>query len=297
MKTVQGAISFPLRDKIFSRAIFLGITAAFVVGGFFVANFALAADTAVLGVTQISAVQTFATADGTFTNGWRWVFDVTVPTSETILKMKFADWISGSNSIPAGSNIQFYSTQSSNASDAAHAVAITAANNYSGEMDLINNSSSDLNSTQAGRQIQVTVEARVPVGSAGGSYSTSYGIKSLPDTTAPVITLLGITPMTIEGGSIYTDAGATALDNVDGNVTLLIAVVGLPVNTSILGSHTITYDVSDSVGNPATQVTRTVNVVDIAAEAAAETAVVAYESAPISTLEEVAAAEALKAPA
>ncbi len=39
------------------------------------------------------------------------------------------------------------------------------------------------------------------------------------DTTAPVITLLGSDPVTVEVGTTYTDAGATATDIGDGNLT------------------------------------------------------------------------------
>lgn len=81
------------------------------------------------------------------------------------------------------------------------------------------------------------------------------------DTTKPVITRLGSSPVTVEGGSTYTDAGATATDNIDGNITSSIVTVN-PVNTSVVGTYTVTYNVSDAAGNNATQVTRTVNVVD-----------------------------------
>lgn len=82
----------------------------------------------------------------------------------------------------------------------------------------------------------------------------------IPDTTAPVITLLGTSPIDVVQGSAYTDAGATALDNIDGNITSNITVVN-PVNTAVLGTYTVTYNVSDAALNAATQVTRTVNVV------------------------------------
>ncbi len=82
------------------------------------------------------------------------------------------------------------------------------------------------------------------------------------DSTLPVITLSGSSPVTVEAGSAYTDAGATALDNYDGDLTSSIVTGGLPINTNILGAHTVTYDVTDSNGNAAIQVTRTVNVVD-----------------------------------
>ncbi|MBQ4820606.1 immunoglobulin-like domain-containing protein [Aquimarina sp. MMG016] len=81
------------------------------------------------------------------------------------------------------------------------------------------------------------------------------------DTTPPVITLLGNATETVEAGSTYTDAGATASDNVDGDITANIVTVN-PVNTSIPGVYTVTYNVSDAVGNAATEVTREVTVVD-----------------------------------
>src|SRR3989475_2091443 len=83
----------------------------------------------------------------------------------------------------------------------------------------------------------------------------------LPDTTPPVITLLGSNPVTVQVGSTYTDAGATATDNIDGILTPSITVSN-SVNTTVAGTYTVTYNVSDKAGNAATQVTRTVNVVN-----------------------------------
>ena len=81
------------------------------------------------------------------------------------------------------------------------------------------------------------------------------------DTTAPVITLLGDVTVTIEVGATYTDAGATATDNYDGDLTSSIVTVST-VNPAIVGVYTVTYNVSDTNGNTAA-VTRTVNVVDV----------------------------------
>jgi len=80
------------------------------------------------------------------------------------------------------------------------------------------------------------------------------------DTSSPEITLLGDNPMTIEVGSTFTDPGATALDNYDGDLTSSIVVSG-SVDTSTIGSYTLTYDVTDASGNAAVSLTRTVNVV------------------------------------
>ena len=84
----------------------------------------------------------------------------------------------------------------------------------------------------------------------------------LPDTTPPVITLKGASTLVIVLDATYTDPGATATDDVDGDLTAFIVVGGDTVDTSASGSYTVTYDVSDTAGNPAAQVTRTVNVVD-----------------------------------
>jgi hypothetical protein len=108
-----------------------------------------------------------------------------------------------------------------------------------------------------------------------GSYSVTYDVSdaagnpaiqktrtvNVLDTEAPIITLLGVNPASVNQGATYTDAGATALDNVDGNITGNINIAGT-VNTVTPGTYTITYDVSDAAGNPAIQITRVVNVVD-----------------------------------
>jgi hypothetical protein len=85
------------------------------------------------------------------------------------------------------------------------------------------------------------------------------------DTAVPVITLTGEEIVTIEVGSTYIDAGATATDNYDDDTALSanINTVNI-VDTDIVASYTLTYNVSDSNGNSAVQVTRTVNVVDTA---------------------------------
>ena len=76
------------------------------------------------------------------------------------------------------------------------------------------------------------------------------------DTTPPVITLGGSDPAFVLINGTYTDAGATAFDIVDPNVTVVTG--GLPIDTSVLGSNTVTYDAADSANNQAIQVTRTV---------------------------------------
>jgi len=78
------------------------------------------------------------------------------------------------------------------------------------------------------------------------------------DTTAPVITLNGGN-VTLTVGDTYSDAGATANDNVDGDITANIQTSG-SVDTTTAGTYTITYAVSDAAGNAANTVSRTVTV-------------------------------------
>jgi len=85
-----------------------------------------------------------------------------------------------------------------------------------------------------------------------------------PLNDAPFLTLLGISPVVVEGGSVYSDAGATAFDIEDGNITPSIVVTG-SVNTSAIGTYTLTYNVQDSGGLLAMPVSRVVNVVDTTA--------------------------------
>jgi hypothetical protein len=90
---------------------------------------------------------------------------------------------------------------------------------------------------------------------------------TVQDTVAPILSLVGNAIETVECASAYVDDGATATDTCDDDsaVTAAIQVSGLPINTQQKGPHTITYTVSDSEGNAATPITRTVNVVDTTA--------------------------------
>ncbi len=82
-----------------------------------------------------------------------------------------------------------------------------------------------------------------------------------PDTTAPVITLTGSATINLEVGDTYNELGATATDDTDGDLTSSIVVTGT-VDTSVVGTYIVYYNVSDAAGNAATQVTRTVIVSD-----------------------------------
>ena len=83
------------------------------------------------------------------------------------------------------------------------------------------------------------------------------------DTTAPVITLTDDTVAGNTGvvGTAYTDPGATATDNVDTSVDVVLGGDTLDINT-VAGTYLITYDATDTAGNGAVQVERTVTVTE-----------------------------------
>ena len=69
-------------------------------------------------------------------------------------------------------------------------------------------------------------------GNAATQVTRTINVVSAPDNTPPIITLLGSNPITIEVGSAYYDAGATAYDDVDSNITSSIVTVNSVDNTS-----------------------------------------------------------------
>ena len=84
-----------------------------------------------------------------------------------------------------------------------------------------------------------------------------YEVVISPDRTAPDITLIGMETVTLNQCDAYVDSGATAMDNIDGNVTSGIVTTN-NLNTSIPGTYTYRYNVSDMAGNDAMEVVRTI---------------------------------------
>ncbi|MBE3123865.1 MAG: DUF5011 domain-containing protein, partial [Planctomycetes bacterium] len=84
--------------------------------------------------------------------------------------------------------------------------------------------------------------------------------EGLLDTTPPEITILGNNPVVVLVGAGYTDAGATAWDDFDLDITARLVAVST-VNTSVPGTYTVTYTVADVAGH-STSAVRTVYVND-----------------------------------
>ena len=107
------------------------------------------------------------------------------------------------------------------------------------------------------------------VGSSDGGGINEYTLSSVYlitltdeaaiDNTPPELTLTGSSSVTIEANVAYTDAGADCLDGVDGTITPTKTFDD--VDTSQVGSYTVTYSCADAATNTVT-VSRTVIVED-----------------------------------
>jgi hypothetical protein len=92
---------------------------------------------------------------------------------------------------------------------------------------------------------------------ASGNVATTTRTVNVVDTTAPVITLNGSNPMTVNlSQGTYAEPGATANDACDGSLIVTTSGTVLPAP----GTYTVTYTATDGSGNKAT-VTRTVTVI------------------------------------
>ncbi|MDH3325522.1 MAG: DUF5011 domain-containing protein [Gammaproteobacteria bacterium] len=103
---------------------------------------------------------------------------------------------------------------------------------------------------------------RISAVNAGGEGTLSQEIRfnTKVDITPPFITLIGDNPLNLFVGDTYVEAGATANDPEDGNVSANIIVNASNVNTAQAGTYQVTYNVADSTGNNAVTVNRDVTV-------------------------------------
>lgn len=86
-------------------------------------------------------------------------------------------------------------------------------------------------------------------------------LKSTTDHTGPVITLNGSNEITINKGDTYKEPGVKkVVDNTDGQIDVKEVEITGDVNTSKVGTYTITYSVMDSFKNETVK-TRTIKVV------------------------------------
>ena len=109
---------------------------------------------------------------------------------------------------------------------------------------------------------KVTVEGKVD-SSKYGDYKLTYKVKDsydnetvvtrivhVKDFNPPVITMNNDAKITIKVGEKYTDDGASAYDEIDGDLTSKMTVTN-NVDTSKIGVYSVVYSVTDSSGNQA----------------------------------------------
>jgi hypothetical protein len=77
----------------------------------------------------------------------------------------------------------------------------------------------------------------------------------------PVITLIGSDTVRLEVGSSYTDAGATAYDASEGDITSLMTST-TDLDAQVTGIYSVEYNVTDKSGNKAVPAIRTIIVVN-----------------------------------
>ena len=90
------------------------------------------------------------------------------------------------------------------------------------------------------------------------SNQTIEALFTIQENSQPTISLVGSSTVNLEVGDSFTDSGATAEDNEDGDLTPSIITLG-SIDTSVVGTYTVTYTVSDSASNTVS-VARTVSV-------------------------------------
>jgi hypothetical protein len=103
---------------------------------------------------------------------------------------------------------------------------------------------------------------------ASSVQSLNVNTSSNSDTQAPTLTLIGSSTITLSVGTSYIDSGATVSDNKDTNLGVKASVDGstsldisqISIDTSTTSVHTIEYSATDSAGNKALPITRTITV-------------------------------------
>ena len=132
---------------------------------------------------------------------------------------------------------------------------VAAVNNGDGTWSLADNALSAL----AEGVYDVIVTATDTFGNEGSNTSTG---DLTVDLTGPVISLGGATTVTVNCGEGYSEAGYTAVDSRQGDVSGDVVITDNVTALTPPGVYHIKYNVSDSVGNAAAQVQRTVTVLN-----------------------------------
>lgn len=109
--------------------------------------------------------------------------------------------------------------------------------------------------------IAATIEAGIVEDEAGNPNLASNVVSVVYDTTPPTITLTGSQSISLPLNTPYEELGATAVDNIDGDLTTDISIDHTALVTTARGTYPVTYTVSDRAGNVAEAV-RSVEIVE-----------------------------------
>ena len=149
------------------------------------------------------------------------------------------------------------STVNLNVGDTYTELGATASDNEDGDITANIVTTGTVDTNTAGTYL---VNYNVSDTASNAATQVTRTVNVIADTSAPVITLTGASSINLNVGDTYTEQGATATDNVDGDITANIVIAGDTVDTNTVGSYVVTYNVSDAAGNAAIEVTRTVDV-------------------------------------
>lgn len=147
-------------------------------------------------IDSIVAVQSSATADDTFENGWRYTYHLTVNSGKENMKVRFNDWV---NSVDEDETIEIndntralFNTETGggigsvvgsltddNITDGfGDVLSFEIGNTYEEQTaSMVITSGMDTNLALPGVQIQFDVFTKLPSGTTAGIYTTSYGIR------------------------------------------------------------------------------------------------------------------------
>jgi hypothetical protein len=103
-----------------------------------------------------------------------------------------------------------------------------------------------VNTSQLNMAVSGTYTVTYSATDANGNTGTASRTVIVEDTIAPIITLYGANPYTVERANNYVDPGAAA----DGGETVTVNTSGL--NMAVSGTYTVTYSATDADGNTGT---------------------------------------------
>ncbi|TAN35352.1 DUF5011 domain-containing protein, partial [Patescibacteria group bacterium] len=93
-----------------------------------------------------------------------------------------------------------------------------------------------------------TTETAIATATPAETTPTDTASPAVSDVEPPVVTLIGDAALEITVGDTFTDPGATATDDTDGDLTTHIIVSGA-VDSATADLYTLTYSATDAAGN------------------------------------------------